>query len=301
MTESTSATSTQLRSLLPDQNNWQRWLSGAISVALLIVIVWKLKDFGFAKAAESLPSSPIFWLAFLGYYFALPLSEWLIFKRLWGLPASGFAALLRKLVSNEILLGYSGEAYFYSWARRHTKIVAAPFGAIKDVSILSAIVGNLMTLSMLSLAWPLVGHVAPDLHPRTIFLSAGVMIGSSMLIFLFKNKIFSLPTSDLRFIFGIHSARIILTTLLSGLMWHTALPQTPLLWLVLLATLQLLVTRLPLVPSKDLVFANLSVFLIGQDGPVSTLIGIIATLILATHLFIGGVLVILELFEEREA
>jgi hypothetical protein len=301
MTESTSATSTQLRSLLPDQNNWQRWLSGAISVALLIVIVWKLKDFGFAKAAESLPSSPIFWLAFLGYYFALPLSEWLIFKRLWGLPASGFAALLRKLVSNEILLGYSGEAYFYSWARRHTKIVAAPFGAIKDVSILSAIVGNLMTLSMLSLAWPLVGHVAPDLHPRTIFLSAGVMIGSSMLIFLFKNKIFSLPTSDLRFIFGIHSARIILTTLLSGLMWHTALPQTPLLWLVLLATLQLLVTRLPLVPSKDLVFANLSVFLIGQDGPVSTLIGIIATLILATHLFIGAVLVILELFEEREA
>jgi hypothetical protein len=248
-----------------------------------------------------LPSSPIFWLAFLGYYFALPLSEWLIFKRLWGLPASGFAALLRKLVSNEILLGYSGEAYFYSWARRHTKIVAAPFGAIKDVSILSAIVGNLMTLSMLSLAWPLVGHVAPDLHPRTIFLSAGVMIGSSMLIFLFKNKIFSLPTSDLRFIFGIHSARIILTTLLSGLMWHTALPQTPLLWLVLLATLQLLVTRLPLVPSKDLVFANLSVFLIGQDGPVSTLIGIIATLILATHLFIGGVLVIMELFEEREA
>jgi hypothetical protein len=301
MTEGTSATSSQLRSLLPDQNNWQRWLSGAISVALLIVIVWKLKDFGFAKAAESLPSSPIFWLAFLGYYFALPLSEWLIFKRLWGLPASGFAALLRKLVSNEILLGYSGEAYFYSWARRHTKIVAAPFGAIKDVSILSAIVGNLMTLSMLSLAWPLVGHVAPDLHPRTIFLSAGVMIGSSMLIFLFKNKIFSLPTSDLRFIFGIHSARIILTTLLSGLMWHTALPQTPLLWLVLLATLQLLVTRLPLVPSKDLVFANLSVFLIGQDGPVSTLIGIIATLILATHLFIGGVLVIMELFEEREA
>ncbi|MFM2098790.1 MAG: hypothetical protein RLZZ366_329 [Pseudomonadota bacterium] len=301
MTEGTSATSSQLRSLLPDQNNWQRWLSGAISVALLIVIVWKLKDFGFAKAVESLPPSPIFWLAFLGYYFALPLSEWLIFKRLWGLPASGFAALLRKLVSNEILLGYSGEAYFYSWARRHTKIVAAPFGAIKDVSILSAIVGNLMTLSMLSLAWPLVGHVAPDLHPRTIFLSAGVMIGSSMLIFLFKNKIFSLPTSDLRFIFGIHSARIILTTLLSGLMWHTALPQTPLLWLVLLATLQLLVTRLPLVPSKDLVFANLSVFLIGQDGPVSTLIGIIATLILATHLFIGGVLVIMELFEEREA
>jgi hypothetical protein len=125
------------------------------------------------------------------------------------------------------------------------------------------------------------------------------MIGSSMLIFLFKNRIFSLPTAELRFIFGVHGARIILTTLLSGLMWHTALPQTPLLWLVLLATLQLPVTRLPLVPSKDLVFANLSVFLIGQDGPVSTLIGIIATLILATHLFIGGVLVIMELFEER--
>jgi hypothetical protein len=290
----------QLKSLLEKGGNWQRWLSGVISVALFVAIVIKLKDFGFAKAAATLPASPVFWIAFFAYYFAVPVGEWLIFRRLWGLPFSGFLALLRKLVSNEVLLGYSGEAYFYSWARRHSKIVTAPFGAIKDVSILSAIAGNLMTLTMLAVAWPLVGHVTPELHPRAVFFSAALMIGTSMIIFLFKNRIFSLARRELWMIFGIHVARVLATTLLIGIMWNTALPQVPLILLILLATLQLLVMRLPFVPSKELVFANLAVFLIGHDSDVATLIRVIATLILATHLVIGAVLVVEELFEERE-
>ena len=65
---------------------------------------------------------------------------------------------------------------------------------------------------------------------------------------------------------------LLATTFLSGLMWHVALPQVPLVWLVLLATLQLLVTRLPFVPNKDLVFASLAIFLIGNDSEVATLI-----------------------------
>jgi hypothetical protein len=290
----------QLKSLLADRWNWQRWLSGVISIALFIAIIVKLKDFGFAKAAATLPASPLFWLAFIAYYFAGSTGEWIIFRRLWGLPFSGFLALLRKLVSNEVLLGYSGEAYFYSWARRHSKIVTAPFGAIKDVSILSAIAGNLMTLTMLAVAWPLVGHVTPNLHPRAVALSAALMIGTSMLIFLFKNRIFSLPRRELWMIFGVHSARILATTLMIGIMWNTALPQVPLILLILLATLQLLVGRLPFVPSKELVFANLAVFVIGHDSEVATLIRVIATLILATHLVIGAILVVEELFEERE-
>ncbi len=290
----------QLKSLLEKGGNWQRWLSGAISIALFVAIVIQLKDFGFANAAATLPASPIFWIAFLAYYLAVPVSEWIIFKRLWGLPFNGFLALLRKLVSNEVLFGYSGEAYFYSWARRHSKIVTAPFGAIKDVSILSAIAGNIVTLTMLAVAWPLVGHVTPNLHPRAVFFSAALMIGTSMLIFLFKNRIFSLPRPELWWIFFVNIGRVIVMTLLMGVMWNTALPQVSLILLILLATLQLLVMRLPLIPSRELVFASLAVFLIGHDSDVATLIRVIATLILATHLVIGAVLVVEELFEERE-
>ena len=58
---------------------------------------------------------------------------------------SGLIALHKKRISNEVLLGYSGEAYFYAWARQRSQMVAAPFGAVKDVSILSAIAGNAIT------------------------------------------------------------------------------------------------------------------------------------------------------------
>jgi hypothetical protein len=288
-----------LPSLQIERSSVQRWISGTISLALFVTILWKIRDFGFAKALATLPAKPHFWAAFATYYLALPTSEWLIFRRLWKLPSGGFAALLRKLISNEVLVGYSGELYFYSWARRHARLVAAPFGAVKDVSILSAVAGNLATLVMLAFAWPLLGAVAPQFHGNIIFASAGVIIGMSMVILLLRNRIFSLPSRDLWWIFGVHIGRLVLTTILSGVMWHIALPGVPLGWLVLLATLQLLVTRLPLIPSKDMVFASLAIFIIGHDGELAALIAVIAAAILAVHLVIGGFLVLADVLERR--
>jgi hypothetical protein len=95
----------------------------------------------------------------------------------------------------------------------------------------------------------------------------------------------------LRSIFAIHAARLVATTLLSGLMWHLALPDMSLVWLVLLATCQLLVTRLPLVPNKDLVFASLAVTFVGHAAPITAVIAMIATCLLAMHLLAGAVLI----------
>lgn len=285
----------RLRPLLREPRPWQKYMSLGLSVALLAALGSKLASIGFAELLRGVPASPLFWAAFGVYYLALPASEWLIFRRLWNIPPGGFAALLRKLVSNEILFGYSGEAYFYSWARRRAEMTAAPFGAIKDVSILSAVAGNLMTLAMLALAWPVIGQVAPELHGRTVALSAALIIGLSLALLAFRHRVFSLPRSELRMIFGVHTGRLLLTTLLSGIMWHSALPSVPMGWLLILATLQLLVTRLPFVPNKDLVFASVAIFLIGHDGAIGPLIAMIAGFILLVHLFLGLVLTLFEL------
>jgi len=285
----------RLRPLLQDQHPWQKYIALGLSLALLAALASKLASIGFAELLRGIPASPIFWTAFAAYYLALPASEWIIFKRLWNIPRAGFFALLRKLVSNEILFGYSGEAYFYSWARHRAKMVAAPFGAIKDVSILSAVAGNLMTLAMLALAWPVFGQVAPELHGRTVALSAAVIIGLSFLLLAFRHRIFSLSRSDLRMIFAVHIGRLLLTTLLSGVMWHSALPSVSTGWLLVLATLQLVVTRLPFIPNKDLVFASIALFLIGHDGAIGPLIAMIAGLILLVHLVLGAVLTLAEL------
>jgi len=80
-----------------------------------------------------------------------------IFRRLWRIPAEGAVALARKYVGNELLLGYIGEAYFYAWARQRAPLVGAPFGAIKDVAILSAMVGNAATIAIMAAAYPFIG------------------------------------------------------------------------------------------------------------------------------------------------
>ncbi len=284
----------RLRPLLQDQHPWQKFISLGLSLALLVALGSKLAGIGFGELWRGVPTSPLFWMAFGAYYLALPASEWLIFRKLWHIPRAGFAALLRKLVSNEILFGYSGEAYFYGWARRHATMTAAPFGAIKDVSILSAVAGNLMTLTMLALAWPVIGQIAPAFHGRTVALSAAIIIGLSLVVLALRHRLFSLSGGELRMIFGVHTGRLLLTTLLSGVMWHSALPAVSMGWLLILATLQLLVTRLPLVPNKDLVFASAALFLIGHDGAIGPLIATIAGLILLVHLLVGAVLLLAD-------
>jgi hypothetical protein len=301
VSSNSSVASSRLVPLQVPERNWQRWLSAAISIALLIAIVSQFEHLGLARLRAAIPVSLTFWAAFGAYYLALPTSEWVIFRRLWNLPASGFAALLRKLVSNEVLMGYSGEVAFYSWARQRSCLTSAPFGAIKDVSVTSALAGNLVTLVMMIAAWPLLGELHIGVGPREIALSIGVMIVVSVIVALFNRRIFSLPGKDLRFIFGMHLLRLAATTTLSAVMWHSALPDVDLSLWVLLAAVHLLVTRLPFVPNKDLVFAGAALFLVGHDGQVAELIALIATMILTMHLLIGGVLAVADLIDTADA
>jgi hypothetical protein len=290
-----------LPSLPIDSNVWQRLLATGISLALLVAIGIRLRSFGFSDAMAVLPRTPAFWMTFAAYYLALPGSEWVIFNRLWKLPAFGIVPLIRKLVSNEILLGYSGEVYFYTWACRHIKLTAAPFGAIKDVSILSALAGNVATLLMCAMAWPFIDNLAPTAHGVAVLESAAVLLAGSLAILMLRHRVFSLETRQLWEIFGIHLARLAATTILAGMLWHFALPEIPFGWLILLATLQLLVTRLPFILSKDLVFANLAVLLVGHDGVVGVAVTMIAAALVMTHIVLGALLLLPELFGRRQS
>ncbi len=281
--------------------NWLRWLSGGISFAMLVMVFFQIDLAGLARIRALMPSSPFFWLTFATLYFALPLSELVIFRRLWALPISSLGALVRKRISNEILLGYSGEVYFYAWARNKGGLAATPFGAIKDVSILSALVGNTVTLVMLLVVWPFVGSLDLGRFTGPTIGSAGIVIGMSLVILLLGRRIFTLSRRELRFVFGVHLFRILLMTAASGLLWHLALSEVPLSYWLLLATLQLLVSRLPLIPNKDLLFATITVFLIGHDSQVTALMAMIATLTLTMHLVLGGLLALTGLLEDRKA
>jgi hypothetical protein len=174
-------------------------------------------------------------------------------------------------------------------------MTAAPFGAIKDVALLSALVGNVATLLLLAVSWPLVTADAIGIQMHTAFLSLGVVLLTSFAMFLFRQKLFTLSRGELGFIAAIHVVRTGASLVLGAVLWHLVLPQIAIgMWLVMSA-LRMLVSRLPFVPNKDLVFAGLAVFLLGLEPQVGVLMTMMAALTLATHIAVGAGFAIVDL------
>ncbi len=273
---------------------WSFWVGAAISLAILVAAIWQLRNVDFSTVRAMLPTTPLFWLVFAAAYFTGPAFDWLIFRRLWRIPVSGFAALVKKLIGNELLFGYVGELYLYTWARRRTEMTSAPFGAIKDVTILSGMVGNATTLILLALSYPLLGALKLGIDAPTFVGSVALVLLTSSAVLLFRKTLFSLPKGELRVVTLLHIVRIIVSNTLNACCWHLALPDVAIEWWLVLAALRLLISRLPFIPNKDVVFAGVAVFLIGHDAEIGTLMTMMATLILATHLGLGIVLVSAE-------
>ena len=279
------------------RREWAHWIGGLISIGILAAVLWQWRQLGEAPLGSLVPASPIFWLAFLAYYLAAPIAEWIIFRRLWRLPIAGLVPLLRKKVSNELLLGYVGEVYFYSWARRQSHITTAPFGAIKDVAILSAVAGNLVALLLLlgaPLVTGLLTEVDLSLSARALAISVAFVSVTSMAVLFLRRHVLSLPPRELAFVMAVHVVRIALSIGVLALMWHLALPGVPLLWWFLLSLLRQIVSRLPFVPNKDVVFAGVAIFLVGEDGQIAALMALIAGAVLIAHLVVGATLALAE-------
>ena len=279
----------------PGQRGIIRWIGPIISLGIIAVAADAFRGVDLDQIKAILPRTPTFWLVFAAAYLAQPVADFVIFRRLWRIPAAGFAALVRKFISNEVLLGYSGELYFYSWARRHSRIVGAPFGAVKDVAILSALIGNAITLAMFCAAWPMLMRLHLGIEGRTLFTSIGVVLVSSLVVMVLRGRLFSLPRAQLGFVAVVQLARVVGATALSALMWSLVLPTVPLLYWLMLATLRLLILRLPLVPNKEVVFAGAAVMMVGFEPGIAPLMAMVAGLFVGAHLIIGTGLVIADL------
>lgn len=263
----------------------------AFSAMIAVAVVLELRGMNVRQVLAMVPRSPGFWAIFAVFYLTGPINEWIIYRRLWKIEPAGFLALLRKLVCNELLLGYLGEAYFYTWARRQTAKIQAPFEAIKDVAILSAMAGNGVTFVLLVAIWPIVRSTPLGLENRPVILSLAVVLATSIVLMLFRGKIFSLNRGDLRFILKMQLTRIAVSAALSAWLWHMVLPDVPIIWWLFLATLRLLISRLPFMPNKDVVFAGLAVFTLGYKTDIAALMTMMASAILLVHLTLGAMLV----------
>ena len=108
----------------------------------------------------------------------------------------------------------------------------------------------------------------------------------SVVIIAFSRRVFALSRATLLWVFAAQVARILVSGAALALAWRSAMPDVGIgMWLFLIAGREL-VSRLPLVPNKDLLFANFAIVLIGQDRVLSDLIAFTAAAVLAMHLLL---------------
>ncbi|VXC72475.1 hypothetical protein [Sphingomonas sp. AX6] len=280
-----------LAGLEPFQGLKRRWptvLGSVVSIAMVAVLAYELFDGGLADLFRTLPNNPAFYLAFLAMYAAPVFFDWIIFRRLWRIPTSGIGALVKKRIANDVVLGYSGEAYFYAWARQRMRMITAPFGAVKDVSILSAQAGNLLTLIAMAVALPFASGVLTPEELRGVGWAAAITVAISLPFILFSKRVYSLPGGQLWWVFGVHCLRILAGSFALAWAWHFAMPGVAFTTWAFLVAIRLLVTRLPFVPNKDLLFANIAIILIGQGTDMSELMALTAAMALLLHVALIG-------------
>jgi hypothetical protein len=266
------------------RSRWPLILGGLLTLLMIVALGRELYTSGLAGLTRAVPTNPLFYLIFGFAYVTPPTFDYLIFRRLWKIPIAGMAALHKKRIANEVLFGYSGEAYFYAWARQRTQMVAAPFGAVKDVTILSAIAGNTMTLLMILLVTVFPDRLPPVITGQMIAASAALMVLMCLPFLIFSKRVFSLSKPLLWWVFGMHFARLVTGVVLVVLAWHFAMPQVSMGIWVFFAAVRLLASRLPFAPNKEVVFASFALLLNGSGSSLTELMALFAALTLLCHI-----------------
>jgi hypothetical protein len=293
---------------LPQSNPTSGWrrlaalIGPVISIAILGGALWQVHALDWRTLITFIPTSPWIWIVLGVNYLSGPIGDWVIFRKLWKIPVEGIFPLVKKMIGNQILLSYVGEVYFYDWARRHVKMEGSPFGAVKDVAILSAIAGYAMTLLMLALAWPYVTKFGFGINGTELQWSIAIMLITGLAITLFRNRLLSLPRPDLLFVLGVHMVRLLVNTVLTAVLWSLMLPAVPLSSWLILSTGRLLVTRLPLIPNQEIAFAGALALLGGPVDKTHEMITVIALFITAIHIAVFIAMLLLDLVQrERNA
>jgi hypothetical protein len=258
----------------------------AASAALLAAIAYQLRD-ATPAAAELMTRLP--WTAitvFAVLYLVQPLADLVIYRRLWGLPLSSLWALMRKTSINEAVLGYAGEAYLYFWARRRAVLANPPLATIKDVNILSAIIGFAFTLIALLIA--ATGAHGAELAQwlRPAFWPVAGAVGIALAVLMFGSRIFSLSRRELVFLAGVHAVRLLVACGLTLTLWEIAIPEGRIdIWIPLLA-ITMVSARIPFLTSPNLVAGNVVLLLLGSNSPFALLLAALAVATLCAHLVV---------------
>lgn len=239
-----------------------RIFSFLLTSLIVTYLIYKLTLIGWSEVWKSLPQHPLFYMYLLVMFFSLPVFQVFIYRIAWNKqlkPWPLFLALMNKRVLDKDVLGYSGEMYLYLWARKHIKHSQKEIlHVLKDNVIISSSASTLVAVILLIIFFSLGRIKIPQewLNPKIIHL---LVLGFCIILTIgffskFRKRIFFLKKKIIIKIFLLHIARLIFVQGIQILQWMVVLPEVPIVnWFTLLAV-QIIITRIPLLPSRDLIF-----------------------------------------------
>jgi hypothetical protein len=276
-----------------------RW---GIPLALVLIIGRRLSQLGWHEIWVARPASPVFYLLLVAQFFLQPVGDHLVYQYLWREPPP-LSVILRKRLMNTFMLDYSGEAYFYFWAQRHLSLPSRLVAhGIKDSNLLSGGAGLAMVwiLGLILLA---TGGLHVPALPGQGWLY--VLIGTVPLVLcavlvVLHRKVTVLSRRQLAVVFATHFLRACLVLAVEFGLWRLsgALP-TAIACLQFVA-LRLVITRLPLVPNKDLIFVGVGMAAAGAANAAVTPVATVLLILAAADLVLGaGVALATSTLERR--
>lgn len=239
-----------------------RWL---ILLGVLGYLGFELSSIGWVEIWRALPTDPLFYVLFLVLYFSLPLAEVFIYRFTWKFRiARSFPAFVKKRIYNKEIIGYSGEVYLFSWARRNVAVGDRRIlETIRDNNIVSSVASTFVASALLAVfLYEGAINVGDWIESANMYYLAGGALVLSVLAVLgirFRRFLFSMPARTALVIFGVHVLRLVVGQGLQILQWEVAVVEVSWQAWFTLAAASIIVSRIPVLPNRDLVFLGAGV------------------------------------------
>jgi len=241
-----------------------------LTVGIAAYLVYRMSLIGWGEIWQALPRTPWFYVIFVCIYLTIPVFQALAFGLIWGRrPLNLLPAMLKKRVYDKDVLDRSGDVYVYFWGRSNLdRNDRELLHHIKDNAITSAGASTLIAVVLLVVLLGL-GYVPlPEFIGRHSWayggaglVALGVIVAAGV---RFRSTVFLLPARVLGLLVGIHLTRVLTQKVLLVAEWSVALPEIALsVWMIFLAV-QIVTSRIPLLPGRDLIFMAAGIELAGS-------------------------------------
>ncbi len=190
-----------------------------------MIIGRRLTQLGWHEIWLARPGAAGFYVLLVLQFFLQPFGDYFVYRGLWGRANTPpMAVILKKRLLNTFMLDYSGEVFFFLWARENLTFKPGMLvHGIKDSNVLSAGAGlamlYLMTLVLLASGGL---HIPAGIsaHGWLYLLIGSVPLILCSVLVLGRRKLTALSTGQIARTFLIHFTRALLVLGVEFFLWE---------------------------------------------------------------------------------